>query len=127
MTEEKLVGIARKLGEEAAARLDVENTARAVIERLRAQERKPHRWMPRVLQAAAVAVLAVGVGLFTLGGNGAEAFSHTVVELADLEYDQLVEIGDSLSVDSPIEETLGAGLYDLSENELNELLQLMEG
>ena len=127
MTEEKLVGIARKLGEEAAARLDVENTARAVIERLRAQERKPHTWMPRVLQVAAVAVLAVGVGLFTLGGNGAEAFSNTVVELTDLEYDQLVEIGDSLSVDSPIEETLGAGLYDLSENELSELLQLMEG
>ncbi len=125
MTEEKLVGIARKLGEEAAVRLDVENTARAVIERLRAQERKPHRWMPRVLQAAAV--LAVGVGLFTLRGNGAEAFSNTVVELADLEYDQLVEISDSLSVDSPIEETLGVGLYDLGENELRELLQLMEG
>ena len=127
MTEEKLASIARKLGEEAAARLDVENTARAVIERLRTQERKSHTWMPRVLQAAAVAVLAVGVGLFTLRGNGAEAFSNTVVELADLEYDQLVEISDSLSVDSPIEETLGVGLYDLGENELSELLRLMEG
>lgn len=127
MTEEKLASIARKLGEEAAARLDVANTARAVIERLRAEERKPHTWMPRVLQAAAVAVLAVGVGLFTLRGNGAEVFSNTVVELADLEYDQLVEIADSLSFDSPIEETLVVGLYDLSENELSELLQLMEG
>ena len=67
MTEERLEAIAKRLGDEAAERIDVEETARAVVSRLRAEDR-PRVWIPRFLQVAAVAVLAVGVGMFSLRG-----------------------------------------------------------
>ena len=47
--------------------------------------------------------------------------------LAELNQGELTEIYDSLDTSGPIDESLEAGLSDLTESELNELLRLMEG
>ena len=133
MTEERLEAIAKRLGDEAAERIDVEETARAVVSRLRAEDR-PRVWIPRFLQVAAVAVLAVGVawagwvGLFSVRDSAPAEFALAVpVVLAELNQGELTEIDDSLDTSGPIDESLEAGLSDLTESELNELLRLMEG
>lgn len=127
MTEERLEAIAKRLGDEAAERIDVEETARAVVSRLRAEDR-PRVWIPRFLQVAAVAVLVVGVGMFSLrGGTSSELALAVPAALAELNQDELTEIYDSLDTTRPIGETLGIGLSDLTESELDDLLQLMEG
>src|SRR5207249_2989494 len=63
----KLQEVAQRLGAGAAERLDVERTARAVVERLRAGPRA-ERWtwvQPAWLRIAAAAILVIGGGLFT--------------------------------------------------------------
>src|SRR5438876_7221250 len=63
----RLHEVAQRLGAGAAERLDVERTARAVVERLRAEPRA-ERWtwvQPAWLRSAAAAILVLGGALFT--------------------------------------------------------------
>ena len=130
----KLQEVAQRLGAGAASRLDVERTARAVVERLRAGPRA-ERWtwvQPAWLRIAAAAILVIGGGLFTRALVWQRAPGSAVVvpvgeDLTDLTAEQLRE---ALTVlDQPVSEE-GAGdlgLDGLTADELRALLQTLEG
>ena len=64
MNEDKLIQAAQELGARAAERLDVEATARKVVERLREQPVRQTTWIQATwLRIAAALVLMVGGGL----------------------------------------------------------------
>lgn len=129
-SERQLEDIARQLGSRAASRFDADATAEKVVARLRSERRrdKPVYKVTRVLmRVAAVAVVAIGIGVMSQSGNsGAETLSAPV-ELADLSADELTEVMDSLLLDDPVSELASGSFYDLNESELAELLELMEG
>ena len=130
----KLQEVAQRLGAGAASRLDVERTARAVVERLRAGPRA-ERWtwvQPAWLRIAAAAILVIGGGLFTRALVWQRAPGSAVVvpvgeDLTDLTAEQLRE---ALTVlDQPVSEEGAAdlGLDGLTADELRALLQTLEG
>ena len=139
--DEALRQVARRLGAEAAERLDVERTAQAVVARLRAGEepaRPPIRWMqPAWMRAAAGVVLIIGGGLLVYHRittppvmppqpNSAQ---HDTSELAGLSSGQLRDVLNGL--DQPVEmvptvHAGDAGVEDLSELQLQSLLKAME-
>lgn len=129
-SERQLEEIARRLGSQAAGRFDAEATVQKVVARLRSEGRKdrPVYNLTRVLmRVAAVAVVAIGIGVMSQsGGTVAETLSAPV-ELADLSGDELAEVMDSLLLDEPVSELASGSFYDLNETELAELLELMEG
>jgi hypothetical protein len=140
--DEALRQVARRLGTEAADRLDVERTAQAVLARLRAgdvPERPPIRWMqPAWIRAAAGVVLIIGVGLLVyrrlhLPAESTWVDSAVVVasagELQEFTSGELQDVLNSL--DQPVEMTPTvhageAGVEDLSEPQLQSLLKAME-
>jgi len=126
----KLQEVAQRLGAGAASRLDVERTARAVVERLRAGPRA-ERWtwvQPAWLRIAAAAILVIGGGLVTRVLVWQRAPGSAVVvpvgeDLTDLTAEQLRE---ALTVlDQPVsEEGAGdTGVEGLTAEELRALLQ----
>ncbi len=133
MDERRLEQLAKGLGRKAAQGLDVEGTARSVLHRIRT-EPVPVVWWKRtpVLQAvAAAAVVVITVGILVTGLLVREAPGSlglpAATELSDLSVEELEEVFDSLAVEAPVYELADAGLYDLTESELEELLQLLEG
>ena len=132
----KLAELARRLGAAAAERLDVERTAQAVVERLRA-EPQARRWtwiQPAWLRIAAAIVLLVGAGLVTRGllrgpGGGASVVLPVGADLGDLSAEQLREILTAL--DQPLEPASaapqGTGFEGLTERQLRALLRSLEG
>ena len=131
--EREIERLARELGARAAGRIDVEQTAQAVVRRVKQHEARPVWWrrVP-VLQAvasAAVIVLVAGVLLVgRFGGGGGEATEPVLLaELQELSTEELTEVFDSLMVDAPVYESSTVGLQDLNEEQLRELLELMEG
>jgi hypothetical protein len=98
--------------------------------RLRREPARRPRWSAArlvPLAAAATIVLAAGVGLMQVMGSDDAAFEPAIpVDVADLETEQLEEVLDSLTVETPVAELVTVGLYDLSENELEQLLQSLE-
>jgi hypothetical protein len=140
--DEALRQVARRLGAEAADRLDVERTAQAVVARLRAgdvPERPPIGWMqPAWMRAAAGVVLIIGVGLLVYRrlhlpaestGVDATVVVASAGELQEFTSGQLQDVLNSL--DQPVEMTPTvhageAGVEDLSEPQLQSLLKAME-
>ena len=136
--DEALRQVARRLGAEAADRLDVERTAQAVVARLRAgdvPQRPPIRWMqPAWMRAATVIVVMIGVGvvyrvLHPVAQPQVPQPDSVNVELAALRPSQLQDVIASL--DQPVELTPtvhagDAGVEDLSEPQLQSLLKAME-
>jgi hypothetical protein len=140
--DEALRQVARRLGADAAERLDVERTAQTVVARLRAgdvPERPPIRWMqPAWMRAAAGVVLIIGAGLLVyrrlhLPAESSGVDSTIVVastgELQDFTSGQLQDVLNGL--DQPVEMTPTvhageAGIEDLSEPQLQSLLKAME-
>ena len=130
----KLQELAGKLGEDAAARLDVEATAQAVLRRLRERLTvlTPMWARPAWLRIAAALVVLLGGGLLARGGVGygpVPAGDHYIAEdLTDLTAADLRQLLASL------DETLAgpnagseAGLEDLNEQQLREVLRALEG
>ena len=73
MNDEELEKLAQRLGARAAERLDVEATARAVVERLRAERAASERvaaWLPRQWLRIAAALRS------TAGSSGATSRSR---------------------------------------------------
>jgi hypothetical protein len=137
MEDHDMERVAKSLGAQAADRLDVERVTAGVLARLRAddaQARAPRRpwWAPPVLLrlAAALAVL-VGGGILARGALRHPAAHSTAVVsvpiLRELTNDELIEVFDSLGVETPVHEGLAVGLESLNEAQLKELLSLMEG
>ncbi len=131
--EREIEQLARRLGARAAGRIDVERTARAVLQRVKQHRARPVWWRRApVLQAvAAAAVIVLVLGALLLGrfggGTGDGAEPVLLAELQELSTDELTEVFDSLLVEAPVYESSTLGLQDLNEEQLRELLELMEG
>ena len=134
MNDSELERIAARLGDRAAARLDVDQTAAAVLSRLRTRERAVS-WStgPILLRLAAAVVLAVGGGLYgyrLFSGSTAPGTAVANVEVPALQAlasNELEEVLDSLSTDAPASEVIAVGLQNLNNDQLTELLRQMEG
>lgn len=136
--------IAKRLGERAAERLDVQATARRVVERLRAGEqgeepRRPSWRQAAWLRIAAAIVLLVG-GVFLvkqlstdeldIGHQGVAA--HIVADdLADLTTAQLQEVLKDFDqlMDSTVspEDSTGTEYEELDAQQLQTVLRSLEG
>ena len=141
--DEQLRLAAQRLGAEAADRLDVEQTAAAVLSRLRTG-RTPARPMPllrtRRAWLAAAAVVALVIGAVVLARHGLTSRVPVVVDtvsvpttspgdLANLTPAQLRDVLAALEEEVetvPPVHAGEAGLEDLSEPELQTLLHSME-
>jgi len=132
MNEVDLERIAARLGQRAAARLDVERTAAAVVNRLR-HEPQVRAWYrsSTLLRLAAVVVLMVSATLFSYRLRQRPAAevptAPVVASLQTLSSEEMQEVLDSLAIESPASETMAADLHDLSNEQLTELLHSMEG
>lgn len=130
MDQRRIERLAPELGRRAAARVDSNAMAAAVLERLR----RPIRiawWRRPALQVAAAIALVVGVGVWALGtlsdvDRATVAFVGPV-ELQELAAAELAEVLDSLETEQPIYELVPVGIHDLEAVELRALLERMEG
>jgi len=131
MTEERLNELARKLGTRAAERIDVEATARRVVERLREQPvRRPIWVQPTWLRVAAAVVILLG-GTITLrqiwlGGTTDEPVTHFIADdLRDLSADELRTLltsFDQIITESVVPDST-SDLQELDAQQLRELLR----
>lgn len=136
--DDELRQAARRLGADAAERLDVERTAQVVLDRLRAGEHprtSPIHWMqPAWMRAAAAVVLIVGAGLLVrhrLDHPVALASGDSVSssgEFQDLSSGQLRDVlaGFDEPLEAPAVHAGEAGVEDLSAPQLQALLRSME-
>jgi len=131
MNEEKLIHAAKQLGASAAERLDVEATARKVLERLRAQPAPRTVWTRTMwLRMAAAVVLVVG-GVFAVArvtperGSGAHHPDLIADELRDLSTDDLRTLLTSFDqiIDESVVPDSTADLPELDTQALRELLK----
>ena len=130
MHDGKLHELAGKIGERAAARLDVEAAAQAVVRRLREPAVVAPRWSWRgALRIAAVVAVLAGSGLLASRLIPRPAATDVaLIDLVDLTADDLQ------NVLATFEETLAApaadndaGFEGLTEQQLRELLRNLEG
>jgi hypothetical protein len=137
--DDRLREIAQRLGTRAADRLDVEQTAQAVLRRL-AEEPRATRpvWRPLWLSLAAALVLLLGASLVwfprggrptvAVGGPATSASVSAALDVNDLSADQLREVLSTLDQSTDEDTgTLEPGVDDLSASELRALLRSLEG
>src|SRR5574341_1395694 len=129
----KLHELAARIGEQAAARLDVERTAQAVVARLRERSSAvtPAWARPAWWRIAAAVVVLLGGGLVArdLLRSPAVVDHYVAEDLTDLSAEDLRQILASLDetlIASP-EAAAEAGLEDLTEQQLREVLRSLEG
>lgn len=128
MTEERLNEIARQLGGRAAERLDVEATARRVVERLREQPVRRTTWTQSTwlrIAAAVVLVVGGGLGVRSLVPDPESTVSvHLIADdLQDLSADELRLL--LASFDQIIDENATDSTSDLRELDAQELRELL--
>lgn len=130
LTDRELERLAPRLGEGAAARLDVEAVAAGVVRRL---ERSATTARPvlRWLAAAAGIVLVAGAGFLTFGTDGLppemRQSSGLTPSLLDLSAAELRTVLDSLETPVATYVISDPTLDDLNTEQLEVLLSLMEG
>lgn len=135
MNDDELEKLAQRLGARAAERLDVEATARAVVERLRAERAAGERngvWLPRQwLRIAAALVIAVGGGALALRiiGTNHPSVASVPADLDGLSTDQLRQVLDGVeqSDGQVVVSAQDVSLDDLNTVELRALLESLEG
>ncbi len=134
LPDDRLREPAKRLGVQAAERLDVEATAAAVVRRLREQPQKPAVWwmQPAWLRAAAaVLVIAGGVALVRSVGPRLPVHpSHYVAEdLNGLSADELRDVlsglDQTLNQTAPLQSE--PGLNELGPEQLKAVLRSLEG
>lgn len=136
----KLQGLAKRLGARAAERLDVEATARKVVERLREQPARRTVWIHETwLRIAAAVVIVVGgavvVSQLTPGrrpGVSPAHAAHLVADdLSDLSADELQAVlasfDDLITVDSVAVPESSNDLRELDAQQLRAVLRSLEG
>lgn len=128
MTEDKLTQAAQRLGARAAERLDVEATARKVVERLREQPVRRSVWVQATWLriAAAIVVVAGGaVGLSRVWPTDTDDHvAHFIADdLRDLSDDELRTL--LTSFDQIIDESASDSSSDLQELDAQELRELL--
>ncbi len=132
----KLEGLAKRLGARAAERLDVEATARKVVERLREQPRRTVWITATWLKIAATLVILVG-GAFALrqvwsGSQSGDHIAHLVADdLGDLSTDELHAVlaafDDLITADSVAVPESSNDLRELDAQQLRAVLRSLEG
>ena len=132
----RLQEIAKRLGARAAERLDVDQTARAVVERLREQPAVRSAWVrPAWLRIAAALVILAG-GAFAMrqvwSGNDQDHAAHFVADdLRDLSADQLRDVlatlDETLTRDSTALPDGTADMDELDAQQLRAVLRSLEG
>jgi hypothetical protein len=135
VNDDELEQLAQRLGARAAERLDVEATARAVVERLRAERAARERMILRLprqwLRIAAALVIVVGGGAVALRimRTNRTTVASVPADLDGLSTDQLKQVLDE--VGQPAGETVvpvqDVSLEDLNTVELRALLESLEG
>jgi hypothetical protein len=135
VNDDELEQLAQRLGARAAERLDVEATARAVVERLRAERAARERMILRLprqwLRIAAALVIVVGGGAVALRimRTNRTTVASVPADLDGLSTDQLKQVLDD--VGQPAGETVvsaqDVSLEDLNTVELRALLESLEG
>ena len=130
MNEEKLIHAAQQLGARAAERIDIEATARKVVERLREQPVRRTMWIQSTrlrIAAAVVLVVAGGLGVKSLIPTPESPVPvHLIADdLQDLSTDELRSL--LTSFDQILDETVvpdsTADLPELDTQQLRELLR----
>jgi hypothetical protein len=135
VNDDQLEKLAQRLGARAAERLDVEATAQAVIERLRAERAAGERiglWLRRQwLRIAAALVIVVGGGAVALRilGSSHPSSASAPADLDDLSTDQLKQVleGVGESGGEAVVSVQDVSLDDLNTVELRALLESLEG
>ena len=130
MNEEKLMQAAQQLGARAAERIDVEATARKVVERLREQPVHRTTWIQSTwLRIAATVVLVVGAGLGVkslIRNPESRVPAHLVADdLRDLSTDELRSLLTSFDqiLDESVAPDSAADLPELDTQQLRALLR----
>jgi len=139
MNEDRLHQLARRLGANAAERLDVEATARQVVQRLREQPARRAIWIRQTwVRIAATVVILVGgavvVSRLTQGprpGVG-PAHAHLVADdLNDLSAEELRDVlmsfDEIVASDRVVVPESGTDLNELDPQQLRALLRSPEG
>ncbi|HYU08603.1 MAG TPA: hypothetical protein VEK77_04390 [Gemmatimonadales bacterium] len=137
MNEDRLNELARRLGADTAERLDVDATARKVVQRLREQPARRAIWIQQAwLRIAATVVILVGGAValrqVRIGRDSAEHIPHFVADdLSDLSADELREVLTSfdeiVAGDSVVVPESGTDLNELDTQQLRALLRSPEG
>lgn len=119
MNDHEMEQLAQQLGKRAAERLDVEATARAVVERLREQPARRFGWTPpEWLRVAAVVALLLGVGVTldrVIAPSIPVAASYGLEDLQELTTAELEQMLATL------DQTLSADEADVPDSNLDEL------
>ena len=131
MNEDKLIQAAQQLGARAAARLDVDRTARKVTERLREQPAPRTVWIRSTwLRMAAALVLVIGGaltlrGVWPTGASDDHAMHLIADDLRDLSTDELRTLLSSFDqiVDESVVPDSTSDLDELNAQQLRELLR----
>ena len=128
--------LAQRLGARAAARLDVDATAREVVARLREQPVRRIPWVQqRWLRIAAALVIVLGGAVAirqTLVRGGAVHTAHFVADdLNDLSADELRDVlatfDELISTDSVALPEGSTDLHELDAQQLRAVLRSLEG
>jgi len=135
VNDDELEKLAQRLGARAAERLDVEATAQAVIERLRAERAARERiglWLPRHwLRIAAALVIMIGGGALALRfmRTTPPTVASVPADLDGLSTDQLRQVLDGVgeSGGEAVVSVQDVSLDDLNTVELRALLESLEG
>jgi len=133
LQDAQLRDLAQQLGVRAAERLDPEQTAQAVLRRLREPRQTPNtRWRPLWLSAAATVALLISGGLVWRSVRPAAPSSATAgqgLDLNDLSAEQLRDVLNAVEQPLDVDATgfLETGIDDLSPGELRTLLRALEG
>jgi hypothetical protein len=132
----RLESIAKRLGSEAAARLDVAATARKVVERLREQPVRRIAWVQQTwLRIAAALVIVLGGAVAVRQGlvrSDAAHTAHLVADdLSDLSTDELRDVlatfDELINRDSVAVPEGSTDLHELDAQQLRAVLRSLEG
>jgi len=138
MNEDAMIDAAKRLGAGTAARLDVEATARKVVERLREQPARRPTWISvQWLRIAAALVLMMG-GAYALhqvwptrenAGHGAHFVADDLNGLSTNELQDVLDRFDEMisgsSTATPVEAS--SDLRELDPQQLKRVLRSLEG
>ena len=138
-SDARLESLAKRLGTEAAARLDVEATARKVVEQLREQPVRRTTWVPQAwLRIAAALVIVVGGAVVVsrrtpeyrpgVSSHGAHFVADDLNDLsADELRDVLAAFDEIISSDSVAVPEGSTDLHELDAQQLRAVLRSLEG
>lgn len=131
MNDEQLTQAAKQLGVRAADRLDVQATARKVVERLRERPVRRAVWIHQTWVRIAAAVVVLVGGAFALrqlwptAASGDHATHLIADDLRDLSTDELRAVLTSFDqiIDESVASDSTPDLQDLDARALRQLLQ----